>query len=100
MASVGTIKVRKAKAKLTQEHIDMLTRGEKIVISLKDKQTQLQLELTADEDFKTTLDRRVDEAMKALDDAVANLERVVTSQETQSLFTSLKTSFTKIFRGN
>jgi hypothetical protein len=99
MASVEPVKVRKAKAKLTQDHVNQLMCGEKLVISLKDGQTQLQLELTADEDFKTALDRQIDAAMKALDDTVENLERVVTNQETQGLFTSLKTSFNKIFRG-
>jgi hypothetical protein len=93
------VRARKARARLTQEHVNSLMRGDKLVISLKDGDTNLQLELTADEDFKTAFDRKIDEAMKALDDAVEHLEKVVTSQETKGLFTSLKTSFTQIFSG-
>jgi hypothetical protein len=92
-----TSKVRKAKAQLTQEHVHQLMRGEKLIISLKDGQTQLQLELTTTDSFRTLINKQIDDAMKALDEAVDHLEKVVTSKETQGIFKSLNKTITKIF---
>jgi len=89
MAESRVRKVRKAKAKLSLDNLLNLLNGEKVMVSLKDGENELKLELTVEKNPYSF----IGDLAKSLDEQAQDL-----SKGLDSIFKNFKTSMAKIFR--